>query len=32
VNVAIPSDAPTGTQALKLSIGGQDATVNIVVQ
>jgi minor extracellular serine protease Vpr len=32
VNVAIPSDAPTGTQALKLSIGGQDATVNLIVQ
>jgi uncharacterized protein (TIGR03437 family) len=32
VNVAVPSDAPTGTQALKLSIGGQDATVNLVVQ
>jgi minor extracellular serine protease Vpr len=32
VNVSIPSDAPTGTQALKLSIGGQDATVNVVVQ
>jgi len=32
VNVAVPSDAPTGTQPLKLSIGGQDATVNLVVQ
>ena len=32
VNVAIPTDAPTGTQTLKLSIGGQDATVNLVVQ
>jgi len=32
VNVAVPSDAPTGTQALKLSIGGQDAIVNLVVQ
>jgi uncharacterized protein (TIGR03437 family) len=32
VNVTIPADAPTGTQPLKLSIGGQDATVNVVVQ
>ena len=32
VNVAVPSDAPTGTQPLKLSIGGQDVTVNVVVQ
>jgi minor extracellular serine protease Vpr len=32
VNVSIPADAPTGTQALKLSIGGQDTTVNLVVQ
>ena len=32
VNVSIPSDAPTGTQPLKLSLGGQDATVNVVVQ
>jgi uncharacterized protein (TIGR03437 family) len=32
VNVSIPADAPTGTQPLKLSIGGQDATVNVVVQ
>jgi uncharacterized protein (TIGR03437 family) len=32
VNVAIPADAPTGPQPLKLSIGGQDATVNVVVQ
>src|ERR1019366_3866901 len=32
VNVAVPSDPPTGTQALKLSLGGQDATVNLVVQ
>jgi uncharacterized protein (TIGR03437 family) len=32
VNVAVPSAAPTGTQPLKLSIGGQDATVNVVVQ
>jgi uncharacterized protein (TIGR03437 family) len=32
VNVSLPSDAPTGTQPLKLSIGGQDATVNLVVQ
>jgi uncharacterized protein (TIGR03437 family) len=32
VNVSVPADAPTGTQPLKLSIGGQDATVNVVVQ
>jgi uncharacterized protein (TIGR03437 family) len=32
VNVAVPSAAPTGTQPLKLSIGGQDVTVNVVVQ
>jgi uncharacterized protein (TIGR03437 family) len=32
VNVTVPSDAPTGTQPLKLSIGGRDATVNVVVQ
>jgi len=32
VNVAIPADAPTGTQVLKLSIGGLDTTANIVVQ
>jgi uncharacterized protein (TIGR03437 family) len=32
VNVSIPPDAPTGTQPLKLSIGGQDATVSVVVQ
>jgi uncharacterized protein (TIGR03437 family) len=32
VNVSIPPDAPTGTQPLKVSIGGQDATVNVVVQ
>jgi minor extracellular serine protease Vpr len=32
VNVSIPPDAPTGTQALKLSIGGQDTTVSLVVQ
>jgi minor extracellular serine protease Vpr len=32
VNVSVPSDAPTGTQVLKLSIGGQDTTVNVVVQ
>jgi uncharacterized protein (TIGR03437 family) len=32
VNVAVPSGAPTGTQPLKLSIGGQDATVNVAVQ
>src|ERR1035438_1992569 len=32
VNVTVPDDAPTGPQPLKLSIGGQDATVNVVVQ
>jgi uncharacterized protein (TIGR03437 family) len=32
VNVTVPADAPTGTQPLKLSIGGQDATVNLLVQ
>jgi uncharacterized protein (TIGR03437 family) len=32
VNVSIPADAPTGTQPLALSIGGQVATVNVVVQ
>ena len=32
VNVEVPADAPTGTQPLKLSIGGQDATVSVVVQ
>jgi uncharacterized protein (TIGR03437 family) len=32
VNVTVPSDAPTGTQPLKLSIGSQDVTVNVVVQ
>jgi uncharacterized protein (TIGR03437 family) len=32
VNVSVPPDAPTGTQPLKLSIGGQDVTVNVVVQ
>lgn len=32
VNVAVPSGAPTGTQPLKLSIGGQDVTVSITVQ
>jgi uncharacterized protein (TIGR03437 family) len=32
VNVTVPADAPTGTQPLKLSIGGRDATVNVVVQ
>jgi uncharacterized protein (TIGR03437 family) len=32
LNVDVPSDAPTGTQPLKLSIGGQDVTVNVVVQ
>jgi uncharacterized protein (TIGR03437 family) len=32
VNVSIPSNAPTGTQPLKLSIGGQDTTINLLVQ
>src|ERR1019366_5317932 len=32
VNVAVASGAPSGTPPLKLSIGGQDATVNVVVQ
>ncbi len=32
VNVSIPTGAPTGTQTLKLSIGGQDTTVSLVVQ
>src|ERR1017187_9726576 len=32
VNVTVPADAPTGTQPLKLSIGGRDATVNVIVQ
>jgi len=32
VNVSVPADAPTGTQALTLSIGGKSATVNVVVQ
>jgi len=32
VNVSVPADAPTGTQPLKLSIGGRDAIVNVVVQ
>ncbi len=32
VNVSIPTDAPTGTQTLKLSIGGQDTTASLVVQ
>jgi uncharacterized protein (TIGR03437 family) len=32
VNVAVPSGASAGTQPLKLSVGGQDATVNVVVQ
>jgi uncharacterized protein (TIGR03437 family) len=31
VNVIIPQTAPTGTQPLKISIGGQDVTVNIPV-
>jgi uncharacterized protein (TIGR03437 family) len=32
VNVLVPTTAPTGPQTLKLSIGGQDVSVNIVVQ
>jgi len=32
VNVGIPTNAPTGTQPLRLSIGGQDVTVNVIVQ
>jgi uncharacterized protein (TIGR03437 family) len=32
VNVSIPTEAPTGTQSLKLSIAGQDTTVSVVVQ
>jgi uncharacterized protein (TIGR03437 family) len=32
VNVAVPSGASAGTQPLKLSVGGQDVTVNVVVQ
>jgi minor extracellular serine protease Vpr len=32
VNVSVPSGASTGTQPLRLSIGGQDVTVNVVVQ
>ena len=32
VNVSIPPDAPTGTQPLNLSIGGQTTMVNVVVQ
>ena len=32
VNIGIPSSAPTGTQTLTLSIGGQSATVSIPVQ
>jgi uncharacterized protein (TIGR03437 family) len=32
VNVTVPADAPIGTQPLTLSIGGRDATVNVVVQ
>ena len=31
VNAAIPDNTPAGTQALTLSIGGQDVTVNIPV-
>jgi uncharacterized protein (TIGR03437 family) len=29
VNVLIPADAPAGSQVLKLSIGGQDVSMNI---
>jgi len=32
VNVAVPAGAPTGTQVLKLSIGGQDASISLAVQ
>jgi uncharacterized protein (TIGR03437 family) len=32
VIMTVPSDAPTGAQTLKLSIGGQDTSVNVVVQ
>jgi len=32
VNVGIPTNAPTGSQTLSLSIGGQTVTVNVVVQ
>jgi uncharacterized protein (TIGR03437 family) len=32
VNVEVPAGAPTGTQTLTLSIGGQDTSVNVVVQ
>ena len=32
VNVSIPTNAPTGTQPLKLSVGGQDVTVSVAVQ
>jgi minor extracellular serine protease Vpr len=32
VNAGIPSDAPTGGQVLKLSIGGQDTTLTLPVQ
>lgn len=32
VNATIPANAPTGTQPLKISIGGIDASVNLPVQ
>jgi uncharacterized protein (TIGR03437 family) len=32
VNIGIPSTAPTGTQTLTLSIGGQSVTASIPVQ
>ncbi len=32
VNVAVPPDAPTGTQTLKLTIGGVSVSVNLTVQ
>ena len=32
VNVGIPSDAPTGTQTLTLTIGGQSVTKDIPIQ
>ena len=32
VNVPVPAGTPTGTQTLKLSIGGADASVSVAVQ
>jgi uncharacterized protein (TIGR03437 family) len=32
LNVGIPSDAPTGSQAVKLAIGGQETSVTLPVQ